>query len=97
MRIIVNDIRERCERVQAEFAANFDRTEDKYVILADEFREYFRKKGFVPQSTQDAKESIDYMDSVMKKILMRSLQILMISALYVMPLRKKAFQWLRPR
>lgn len=38
------------------------------MILADEFREYFRKKGFVPQSTQDAKESIDYMDSVMKKI-----------------------------
>ena len=68
LRIIVNDIRERCERVQAEFEANFDRTEDKYVILADEFREYFRKKGFVPQSTQDAKESIDYMDSVMKKI-----------------------------
>jgi type I restriction enzyme R subunit len=68
LRIIVNDIRERCERVQAEFEANFDRTEDKYVILADEFREYFRKKGFVPQSTQDAKESIDYMDAVMKKI-----------------------------
>ncbi len=68
LRIIVNDIRERCERVQAEFEANFDRTEEKYVILADEFREYFRKKGFVPQSTQDAKESIDYMDSVMKKI-----------------------------
>ena len=42
--------------------------EDKYVILAEEFREYFRKKGFVPQSTQEAKESIDYMDSVMKKI-----------------------------
>ena len=68
LRIVVNDIRERCERVQAEFEANFDRTEDKYVILADEFREYFRKKGFVPQNTQDAKESIDYMDSVMKKI-----------------------------
>ena len=68
LRIIVNDIREQCERVKAEFEANFDRTEDKYVILADEFREYFRKKGFVPQNTQDAKESIDYMDSVMKKI-----------------------------
>ena len=70
LRIIVNDIRERCEKVQAEFEANFDKAEDKYVIviLAEEFREYFRKKGFVPQSTQDAKESIDYMDSVMKKI-----------------------------
>lgn len=68
LRIIVNDIRERCERVQAEFEANFDHKEEKYVILADEFREYFRKKGFVPQDTNDAKESIDYMDSVMKKI-----------------------------
>ena len=66
--IIVNDIRERCEKVQAEFEANFDKAEDKYVILAEEFREYFRKKGFVPQNTQEAKESIDYMDSVMKKI-----------------------------
>ena len=68
MRIIVNDIRERCERVQAEFEANFDTKEDKYVILADEFREYFRKKGFIPKDTADAKESIQYMDEVMKKI-----------------------------
>ncbi len=68
MRIIVNDIRERCERVQAEFEANFDTKEEKYVILADEFREYFRKKGFIPKNTADAKESIEYMDEVMKKI-----------------------------
>lgn len=68
MRIIVNDIRERCERVQAEFEANFDTKEQKYVILADEFREYFRKKGFVPKDTADAKESIEYMEEVMKKI-----------------------------
>lgn len=68
LRIVVNDIRERCEKVQAEFEANFDRNEEKYVILADEFRAYFRKKGFVPQNTQDAKDSIDYMDNVMKKI-----------------------------
>ena len=68
LRIVVNDIRERCERVQAEFEANFDTREERYVILADEFREYFRKKGFVPQSTEDAKASIQYMDEVMKKI-----------------------------
>lgn len=68
LRIIVNDIRERCERVQAEFDANFDTKEEKYVILADEFREYFRKKGFVPQNTEDAKASIQYMDEIMKKI-----------------------------
>lgn len=68
LRIIVNDIRERCERVQAEFEANFDQKEDKFVILAEEFRRYFREKGFVPKSTQEAKESIAYMDEVMKKI-----------------------------
>ena len=68
LRIVVNDIRERCERVQVEFEANFDTKEERYVILADEFREYFRKKGFVPQSTEDAKASIQYMDEVMKKI-----------------------------
>ncbi len=68
LRIIVNDIRERCERVQQEFEANFDPKEEKYVVLADEFRQYFRKKGFVPKSTDDAKASIQYMDEVMKKI-----------------------------
>ena len=60
LRIMVNDIRDRCERVQAEFEANFDTKEEKYVLLADEFREYFRKKGFVPKDTNDAKESIDW-------------------------------------
>ncbi|MBR0073484.1 MAG: type I restriction endonuclease subunit R, partial [Bacteroidales bacterium] len=68
LRIIVNDIKDRCERVQAEFEANFDQKEERYVVLADEFREFFRKKGFVPQSTVEAKESIDYMDAVMEKI-----------------------------
>ena len=68
LRIIVNDIKERCQKVQAEFEANFDKNEDKYVLLSDEFRAYFREKGFIPQSTQDAKESIDYMEEVMKKI-----------------------------
>ena len=68
LRIIVNDLRERCERVQQEFEANFDTKEAKYVVLADEFREYFRKRGFVPQSAEEVKASIQYMDEVMKKI-----------------------------
>lgn len=68
LRILVNDIRDRCERVQREFERNFDQKEEKYVLLSDEFREYFRKKGFIPKDTQDAKESIDYMDEAMKKI-----------------------------
>lgn len=68
LRIMVNDLKERAERVQAEFEANFDTKEEKYVLLAEEFREYFKKKGFVPKSTQDAKESIAYLNEVMKKI-----------------------------
>lgn len=68
LRILVNDIRDRCERVQREFERNFDQKEEKYVLLSDEFRESFRKKGFIPKDTQDAKESIDYMEEVMKKI-----------------------------
>lgn len=68
LRIVINDLRERSEKVQAEFEANLDQKEEKFVILADEFREYFRKKGFVPNSTKEAKESIAYMDEVMKKI-----------------------------
>ncbi len=68
LKIVVNDLKERAERVQAEFEANFDQREDNFVNLAEEFRAYFRKKGFIPKDTQDAKESIEYMDAVMKKI-----------------------------
>ena len=68
MRIFINDIRERYEKVQAEFEINFDHHEDKYANLAEEFRKYFREKGYVPQNTKDAKDMIGYMDEVMKKI-----------------------------
>ncbi|MCD8291951.1 MAG: DEAD/DEAH box helicase family protein, partial [Prevotella sp.] len=68
LQVRINNIREHCERVQAEFEANFDHVDEKYVNLADEFREYFRKRGYIPQNVQEAKESIDYMDVVMKKI-----------------------------
>ena len=68
LQICINDLRDRYERVHQEFEANFDKTEEKYVILADEFRSFFRKKGFVPQSVKDAKDDIHYMDEVMKKI-----------------------------
>lgn len=69
LKIFVNDIREYCQKVQREFERNFDKTEDKYVILADEFREYFRKKGFIPQSIAEAKKSIEYVNTVMAKII----------------------------
>jgi type I restriction enzyme R subunit len=68
LRIIVNDLRERAEKVQREFESNFDHKEDKYVLLSEEFRKYFREHGFSPKSTKEAKEAIEYMDSVMKKI-----------------------------
>jgi type I restriction enzyme R subunit len=68
LRIIVNDLRERAERVQREFESNFDHTEEKYVVLAEEFRKYFKSHGFSPKNTQEAKEAVDYMESVMKKI-----------------------------
>lgn len=68
LRIIVNDLRERAEKVQREFESNFDHKEDRYVLLAEEFRKYFRQHGFSPKSTHEAKEAIEYMDSIMKKI-----------------------------
>lgn len=68
LEFFINDLREQLQRVQAEFDANFDQKEEKYVILAEEFRKYFREKGYVPQDVDDAKQSIKYMNEVMKKI-----------------------------
>lgn len=68
LQIVINDLRDKYERVQREFESNFDKTEDKYVNLAEEFRLFFRKKGFVPESVKAAKEDVHYMDEVMKKI-----------------------------
>ncbi len=66
--IVINDLKEKFERVQREFEGNFDQKEEKYVILADEFRSFFRKKGFVPANVKEAKEEVHYMDEVMAKI-----------------------------
>ena len=66
--IVINDLKEKFERVQREFEGNFDQKEAKYVILADEFRAFFRKKGFVPANVKEAKEEVHYMDEVMAKI-----------------------------
>ena len=68
LRIFNNDIKEQAEKVMREFARNFDQKEDKYVNLIEEFRRFFREKGFQPKDVADAKAKIDYMDSVMKKI-----------------------------
>lgn len=66
--IVINDLKEKFERVQLEFEGNFDQKEEKYVILADEFRSFFRKKGFVPANVKEAKDEAHYMDEVMAKI-----------------------------
>ena len=51
-----------------EFERNFDQKEINYVNLIDEFRRFFREKGFQPKDVADAKAKIDYMDAVMKRI-----------------------------
>ena len=68
LRFLYNDFRDRYLDVQREFTANFDHKEDAYVDLASEFKAFFRKRGFAPQSVVEAKEALGYMDEVMKKI-----------------------------
>lgn len=68
LEIVYNDLRDRFRRVRDEFDANFDKKEDKFVSLSDEFRRYFREKGFQPHDVAEARASIGYMDSVMTRI-----------------------------
>lgn len=69
LEIIYNDLKERYEDVKREFDANFDKQKDPvYVSLADEFKKYFRKRGFQLQDVVQAKEEIGYMDTVMERI-----------------------------
>ena len=69
LEIVYNDLKERYEDVKREFEANFDKQKDPvYVSLADEFKRYFRKRGFQLQDVVQAKEEIGYMESVMKRI-----------------------------
>ena len=68
LEFLFNDLKDRYQKVNQEFEANFDHHEDKYVSLASEFKEFFRKRGFAPQTVAEAKDAIGYMDSVMSKI-----------------------------
>ena len=69
LEIIYNDLKERYDKVREEFEANFDKQKDPvYVSLADEFKKYFRKRGFQLQDVVQAKEEIGYMDTVMERI-----------------------------
>lgn len=69
LEIIYNDLKERYDKVREELEANFDKQKDPvYVSLADEFKKYFRKRGFQLQDVVQAKEEIGYMDTVMERI-----------------------------
>ena len=68
LRIYNNDIKEQAEKVMLEFERNFDQKEINYVNLIEEFRRFFRERGFQPKDVADAKAKIDYMDAVMKRI-----------------------------
>lgn len=68
LEFLFNDLRERYQTVREEFAANFDHSEERFVNLAEEFKEFFRQRGFAPQTVAEAKEAIGYMDGVMTRI-----------------------------
>lgn len=68
LKIVINDLRERYNSVKREFENNFDKVEDKYVSLASEFKAFFRKRNLTPQNVAEAKEDVQYMDSVMLRI-----------------------------
>ncbi len=68
LQIYYNDLRERYTKVEIEFSSNFDTEEDAYILLSEDFRKYFARKGFTPDTVADAREDIHYMDEVMEKI-----------------------------
>ena len=68
LEFLFNDLKDRYQKVREEFLSNFDHREEKYVNLAAEFKAFFRKRGFAPQTVSEAKDAIGYIDSVMTKI-----------------------------
>ncbi|MBQ0020221.1 MAG: type I restriction endonuclease subunit R [Bacteroidales bacterium] len=68
LQIVYNDLKERYDNVEHEFSLNFDTEEEAYITLSEDFRRYFARKGFTPDTVAEAREDIDYMDAVMEKI-----------------------------
>lgn len=68
LEIVYNDLRERYERVEQEFASNIDNEAEDFILLSEAFRQYFAKRGFTPDTVAAARDDIGYMDAVMKKI-----------------------------
>lgn len=63
-----NQLHEKLQQVIAEFECNFDHEEQAFRGLIATFRKYYLEKGFKPQSTQEIKEKIGYLDEVMQQI-----------------------------
>lgn len=68
LRMATNDFQDRCDQVREEFGRNFDHEADDYISLMEDFRTYFKRKGWVPADVADAKEKIGYLDGVLSKI-----------------------------
>ena len=68
LEIVYNDLIDRYYDVKREFDACFDKQEDKYVSLAEDFKAYFKKKGFTRDDVASVKADLGYMDEVMLKI-----------------------------
>lgn len=68
LQIVYNDLRERYDNVEREFSQNIDHEEEAFISLSEDFRRYFARRGFTPDTVQEAREDIDYMDAVMEKI-----------------------------
>ena len=68
LEIVYNDLIDRYYDVKREFDACFDKQEDKYISLAEDFQTYFKKKGFTRDDVASVKADLRYMDDVMQRI-----------------------------
>lgn len=68
LKIVINDLSEEIQRVNAEFDRNFDPKEPRYVILCEEFHKYFKRHRITPENVAQAKADIGYINEVMRKI-----------------------------
>ena len=68
LEIVYNDLIDRFYDVKREFDSCFDKQEDKYISLAEDFQTYFKKKGFTRDDVASVKADLRYMDDVMKRI-----------------------------
>ena len=68
LRIIYNQLLDRYKDVQHEFELNIDKLDPKYVELSKAFQQFFKANNIHAADVQQAKQNMDYMDEVMRKI-----------------------------